>query len=174
MDQSPGETSSVRSFVDRDPVKPVAIPPRRGAAPAARGPGLFQVILASQNSHKVLLTLKVRNGIISTSFREWNCLRQPGGSAEGSERHTAMKRMRILLQQKDTGLYLRTAGMWVPHAAEAMDFVSSTAAIDYCTANKLNGVQLVLKFTEEKHDIVMPVIAIQPAPARTHRASHVR
>ncbi len=81
--------------------------------------------------------------------------------AEASERHSAMKRMRILLQQKETGMYFRDVGLWVPNAAEAMDFVSSTAAIDFCTANRLGGVQLVLKFTEEKCDIVLPVVAAQ-------------
>ena len=43
-------------------------------------------------------------------------------------------------------------------SVEAMDFVSSTAAIDFCAINKLSGVQLVLKFDEEKYDIVLPVL----------------
>jgi len=79
-----------------------------------------------------------------------------------------MKRMRILLQQKDTGMYFRNVGLWVPAAAEAMDFVSSTAAIDFCAINKLTGVQLVLKFIEEKCDIVLPVVTAQPARALRH------
>lgn len=66
--------------------------------------------------------------------------------------------MRICLQQKETGLYFKDIEAWVRDSAEAMDFVSSTAAIDFCVANKLNGVQLVLKFEEEKHDIVLPVL----------------
>jgi len=39
-----------------------------------------------------------------------------------------------------------------------MDFLSSTAAIDFCVTNKLAGVQLVLKFEEERYDIVLPVV----------------
>jgi hypothetical protein len=65
--------------------------------------------------------------------------------------------MRILLQQKDTGLYFKDIGAWVGESSEAMDFVSSTAAIDFCTANKLAGLQMVLKFQEQKYDIVLPV-----------------
>ena len=65
--------------------------------------------------------------------------------------------MRILLQQKETGLYFRDVGAWTSKSQEAMDFVSSTAAIDFCVQNKLNGLQLVLKFEEEKYDIVMAV-----------------
>jgi hypothetical protein len=65
--------------------------------------------------------------------------------------------MRILVQQKQTGLYFKDIGSWTQLNAEAMDFVSSTAAIDFCVSNKLSGVQLVLKFEEEKCDIVMPM-----------------
>jgi hypothetical protein len=43
-----------------------------------------------------------------------------------------------------------------------MDFLSSTAAIDFCVTNKLSGVQLVLKFEEHRYDIVLPVVTAQP------------
>jgi hypothetical protein len=69
-----------------------------------------------------------------------------------------MQRMRILVQQKETGLYFKDIGSWSRQSSEAMDFVSSTAAIDFCVTNKLNGVQLVLKFEEQKYDIVLPVL----------------
>ena len=80
-----------------------------------------------------------------------------------------MQRMRILLQQKETGLYFKDIEAWERGSAEAMDFVSSTAAIDFCVTNKLAGVQLVLKFEEEKFDIVLPVIT--PNPLRIERTS---
>ena len=67
--------------------------------------------------------------------------------------------MRILLQQKETGLYFKDIDAWSRYSSEAMDFVSSTAAIDFCVMNKLNGVQLVLKFEEHRYDIVLPVQA---------------
>jgi len=69
--------------------------------------------------------------------------------------------MRILLQQKATGLYFKDIGSWTPISVEAMDFLSSTAAIDFCTVNKLSGIQLVLKFDEQKYDIVLPVLPIR-------------
>jgi hypothetical protein len=65
--------------------------------------------------------------------------------------------MRILLQQKQTGLYFSDIDSWVRSASQAMDFVSSTAAIEFCVSNKLTDVQLVLKFEEQKYDIVMPM-----------------
>jgi type II secretory pathway component PulL len=69
--------------------------------------------------------------------------------------------MRILLQHKETGLYFKDIDSWVRTGGEAMDFLSSTAAIDFCVANKLSEVQLVLKFDEQRYDIVLPVRPLQ-------------
>jgi hypothetical protein len=80
-----------------------------------------------------------------------------------------MRRMRIVLQQKDTGLYFKDIASWTVDSQEAMDFVSSTAAIDFCAQNKLAGVQIVLKFEVEKCEIVLPMQAAQPA--RGHQLS---
>ena len=65
--------------------------------------------------------------------------------------------MRILLQQKITGLYFQDIDSWVRNSSNAMDFINSTAAIEFCVTNKLSDVQLVLKFDEQKYDIVMPM-----------------
>ncbi len=65
--------------------------------------------------------------------------------------------MRILLQQKDSGLYFKEAGVWTPDAGQAMDFLCSTKAIDYCTGHRISGVQLVLKFDAQPYDIVLPM-----------------
>jgi hypothetical protein len=78
--------------------------------------------------------------------------------------------MRILLQQKDTGLYFKDIGSWDPDPSDAMDFLSSTSAIDFCVANKISGVQLVLKFDEQRYDIVLPVLS-QPNEAHNRRKS---
>ena len=69
--------------------------------------------------------------------------------------------MRILLQKKDTGLYFKDIDSWTRASLDAMDFVSSSAAIDFCAVNKLDGIQLVLKFDEQKYDIVLPVVPPQ-------------
>jgi hypothetical protein len=67
--------------------------------------------------------------------------------------------MRVLLQQINNGLYFKEPGVWTGDAAGGMDFLSSTKAIDYCTANRISGVQLVLKFEEQLYDIVLPMVA---------------
>ncbi|HWD94380.1 MAG TPA: hypothetical protein VG938_18760 [Verrucomicrobiae bacterium] len=66
--------------------------------------------------------------------------------------------MRILLQQKETGLYFKDIGAWDLDPAQAMDFLSSTSAIDFCVANKISNAQIVLKFEEQRYDIVLPVL----------------
>ncbi|MFO1489261.1 MAG: hypothetical protein U1F83_20070 [Verrucomicrobiota bacterium] len=66
--------------------------------------------------------------------------------------------MRILIQRKDTGFYFKDIEGWTANSAEAMDFLSSTSAIEFCVANKIKGVQLVLKFEEEHHEIVLPFV----------------
>jgi hypothetical protein len=66
--------------------------------------------------------------------------------------------MKILLQQKETGSYLQEAGLWTHDPTQAMDFLSSTRAIDFCATHKISGVQLVLKFEEQHYDIVLPMV----------------
>jgi hypothetical protein len=67
--------------------------------------------------------------------------------------------MRILIQQKETGLYFKDINAWTKEPGEAMDFLSSTTATDFCVTNRISGVQLVLKFAEQHYDIVLPVLA---------------
>lgn len=72
-----------------------------------------------------------------------------------------MQRMRILLQQRDTGLYFEDIDSWRADPSKAMDFVSSTQALEFCALNKLDTVQIVLKFEDEKYEIVLPDVAAQ-------------
>jgi len=69
-----------------------------------------------------------------------------------------MQRMRIFIQQKQSGLYFKGIEGWTQDRSAAMEFIDSTAAIDFCAANKLTEVQLVLWFDEEQAKIVMPVL----------------
>jgi hypothetical protein len=73
--------------------------------------------------------------------------------------------MRIVLQHKGTGLYFQDIGVWTRDSSNAMDFVSSTSAIQFCEINKIDSAQIVLKFEQENYDIVMPAITpADPAP----------
>ena len=66
--------------------------------------------------------------------------------------------MRILIQKKDSGLYFKDIEDWTANSVHAMDFLSSTTAIEFCVLNKIKGVHLVLKFEEEHHEIVLPFV----------------
>jgi hypothetical protein len=82
-----------------------------------------------------------------------------------------MKRVRILVQQKETGLYLKNLDSWDRHGSEAKDFMTSTNAINFCVANKLSGVNVVLKFEEEPYEFVWPVLAARESRPMRSRAS---
>jgi hypothetical protein len=82
-----------------------------------------------------------------------------------------MQRMRILLQQRDTGLYFGDINAWCADPSDAMDFVSSTKAIEFCSVNNLDAVQVVLKFEDEKYEIVLPDVAERRC--RGHRPSRM-
>jgi hypothetical protein len=77
--------------------------------------------------------------------------------------------MRIVLQQIDSGLYFKDIGAWTRDPAEAMDFLSSTSAIDFCLQNRITGIQLVLKFQEQRCDIVLPLQLDKSHPNETPR-----
>lgn len=69
--------------------------------------------------------------------------------------------MKVLLQQKSSGLYLKGAGAWTPDTWDAMDFLSSSRVTEFCADHKLSGVQIVLKFEEQHYDIVLPMAAAE-------------
>jgi len=72
--------------------------------------------------------------------------------------------MRIVLQNHDTGLYFKDINSWVRQSSDAMDFVSSSAAIDFCVSNKLTGLQVVLKFDDQRYEIVLPMLQESDPP----------
>lgn len=75
--------------------------------------------------------------------------------------------MKVLLQHRGSGLYLKEIGVTTGDRAEALDFLSSTQAIEFCMVNKISGMQIVLRFDDQHFDIVLPMTT-------SHRHSHVR
>ena len=65
--------------------------------------------------------------------------------------------MKVLLQHIESGLYLKESGVKTGERADAMDFLSSTQAIEFCLAHKITGMQIVLRFDEQHFDIVLPM-----------------
>ena len=79
--------------------------------------------------------------------------------------------MKILLQKKESGLYFCDIDSWDPDPSHAMDFLSSTSAIDFCVANKISDVHLVLKFEEQRYDIVLPVLIPPNDPPESRKTA---
>jgi hypothetical protein len=75
--------------------------------------------------------------------------------------------MKVLLQHSESGHYFKEVGVTTSERSDAMDFLSSTQAIEYCTIHKITGVQIVLRFDEQHYDIVLPM-----SPGQRH--SHMR
>jgi len=72
--------------------------------------------------------------------------------------------MKVLLQHKESGLYLKEHGVTTDNRTEAMDFLSSTQAIEFCAAHKITGMQIVLRFDEQHFDIVLPMVTNSRRP----------
>jgi hypothetical protein len=67
--------------------------------------------------------------------------------------------MRILVQQKYSKRYFKDIDQWTRNHLEAMDFRTSTKAIEFCFSNRILDVQLVMKFDEQEYDIILPLTA---------------
>jgi hypothetical protein len=77
--------------------------------------------------------------------------------------------MRVILQQIATEMYFQGAGEWTIDPDKAHNFGSSLKAIDYCLAQKLTGVEVVLKFTEAQYDIHLSVTGNRKKPPPDER-----
>ena len=79
--------------------------------------------------------------------------------------------MKVLLQHKESGLYLKEVGVTTSNRLEAMDFLSSTQAMEFCSVHKIIGMQIVLRFDEQHFDIVLPMATShRHSPNRAARA----
>lgn len=80
--------------------------------------------------------------------------------------------MKVLLQHKESGRYLKDVGITTPDAMDAMDFLSSTQAIEFCAQHKISSMQIVLRFHEQHFDIVLPMLMERrPNPMRAAHAA---
>jgi hypothetical protein len=66
--------------------------------------------------------------------------------------------VKVLLQNLTTKLYFRQAGDWTGDVEKARDFPNSLNAINYCNANSLKDVRVLLKFKQDRYDVALPVL----------------
>jgi len=67
--------------------------------------------------------------------------------------------MKILLQNCATREFLKSLGSWTNDAGEAMEFKSSSEALDFCFLHRpeLGEIQIVMKFSDGQYDMAFPV-----------------
>jgi len=66
--------------------------------------------------------------------------------------------MKVLLQDLKSRLYLQGVGGWTANTNEALDFQNTSRAIEFWRDNDLLNVQIVLNYTENRHDMVLDVL----------------
>ena len=76
--------------------------------------------------------------------------------------------MKVLLQHKESGLYLKDIGVTTHDTIDAMEFLGSTQAIEFCALHKIAGMQIVLRFHEQHYDIVLPMLMDRRSMMHTH------
>ncbi len=79
--------------------------------------------------------------------------------------------MKVLLQHKESGLYLKDIGDTTHDTMDAMEFLSSTQAIEFCASHKIADMQIVLRFQEQHYDIVLPMLVDRRSMIPTHSPS---
>ena len=65
--------------------------------------------------------------------------------------------MKVLVQDLVTAAYFQSPGCWTPEPDEAFIFSDSQAAAQFCFANEIAHVQVVLKFEDDQYDVLLPV-----------------
>jgi len=61
--------------------------------------------------------------------------------------------MKVLLKQPGNGMFLRDSNRWTGRCAEAMDFKTTPAAMDYSRMHGFHGTIIVLKFDDASYDL---------------------
>ena len=65
--------------------------------------------------------------------------------------------MRILIQNCKTKEFLTGGQNWAPQESSALDFGITAAALQYSTHLALEDVQVVMKFSEDRYDVRIPL-----------------
>ncbi len=52
--------------------------------------------------------------------------------------------MKVIIRDLETGLYVSSLGHWAQTQNEAMAFKNSIAALEYCVAQRIHGVEILL------------------------------
>jgi hypothetical protein len=88
-----------------------------------------------------------------------------GSSRQWTTINVNFSRMKVLIQNPDTLLYLESIDRWTPEVKSAFDFGNSDEAIAFCARNQIAPVQVVLQWEGLPYSISIPVVAQHQAAA---------
>lgn len=78
--------------------------------------------------------------------------------------------MRALLRSKQTGFYCRHPEGWTPDPGLAFDFELGTRAIQHAYDFRLKNVEIVFSFSDDQHDLTVPIADRSTRPLERPRA----
>src|SRR5437764_14142086 len=61
--------------------------------------------------------------------------------------------MKVIIRDMETGLYLDGPVHWNPSQSEAMEFENSIAALEFCVAQKVHNVEILLLLGDPRTDV---------------------
>jgi hypothetical protein len=61
--------------------------------------------------------------------------------------------MKVLLKQFATGKFLKAPGLWTSDSANAIDFKTAPAALDFSHSHGYRSTVIVLKFADGRYDM---------------------
>jgi hypothetical protein len=81
--------------------------------------------------------------------------------------------MKVLLRSIKTGLYYEKGSRWTPDQKAALDFETTTRAVELVFASRLENVEMLLTSFDPRFDLVLPIKGgsspTSPAPASDDR-----
>src|SRR5206468_11734325 len=77
--------------------------------------------------------------------------------------------MKALLQQQGTGFYVGATAPLVLHKEEARLFANSVEAVDYCVAEGIADVEVILEFSDAKYNVVLRPFGHPETPVRSRQ-----
>jgi hypothetical protein len=82
--------------------------------------------------------------------------------------------MKVIIREMETGLYLKGPAVWGDTQGEAMEFKNSIAALEFCVAQKLHNVEILLLMGDARTDVPLRLFPRPtpdlPLPARAEKA----
>jgi hypothetical protein len=61
--------------------------------------------------------------------------------------------MKVLLKRAGDGSFLKDSNRWTDDFAEALDFKTTPAAMDYSRVHGFRGMLILLKFVDARYDL---------------------